>query len=136
MGISAQTVPLNRATLDHVGATASLACAVHCVAVALLLGGMPAASTLAAPWVDWAFLGVSTGIGLLALVPGYRRHGRRVPLALFAIGLAILLSVRALQLPPSIGELTLVSLAAGALVLAHWKNRGALHQCACGPHHH
>ncbi len=136
MGISAPTLPHSRATLDHVGVTASLACAVHCVVVALLLGAMPAASLLAAPWIDWAFLALSTGIGLLALVPGYRRHGQRAPLALFAAGIVLLLSVRGMHLPPSALELVLVATAAGALVLAHWKNRGALHRCACGPQHH
>ena len=136
MGISAPTIPHPRASLDYVGVTASLACAAHCVVVALLLGLMPAASMMAAPWIDWAFLALSAGIGLVALVPGFRRHGQRAPLTLFGVGLAILLVVRALQLPPTLLELLLVAAAASSLILAHWKNRGALHRCACGPHHH
>jgi MerC mercury resistance protein len=136
MGTSAPTSSHFRPSLDAVGATASLACAVHCAVVALLLGGLPAASFFAAPWIDWAFLGASLLIGLVALVPGYRRHRQRAPLMLFSAGIALLLSLRSMQVPPSVAEMTLVVVAASLLVAAHWRNRGALHSCACGPRHH
>ncbi|MDZ7629879.1 MAG: MerC domain-containing protein [Gemmatimonadaceae bacterium] len=136
MGSSVPTSLQARPSLDAVGATASLACAVHCVAVALLLGGLPAASFLAAAWIDWVFLAASLTIGVLALVPGYRRHHRRTPLVLFVSGITVLVTLRSLQVPPSALELMLVLVAAACLVMAHWKNRGALHRCACGPQHH
>ena len=136
MGISAQTTLHIRPSLDMVGASASFACAVHCVVVALLLGVAPAASLLAAPWIDWAFLGASMLIGLVALVPGYRRHQQQIPLVLFVSGIAILITLRSLHVGPSLFEVLVVIVAATFLVLAHWKNRGALHRCACGPAHH
>jgi hypothetical protein len=138
MGISASASVTSsaRPTLDHAGVTASLVCAAHCVLVALFLGVMPAAATLAAPWIEWAFLGVSTAIGIFALVPGYRRHRQPMPLVLFGVGLVLLVSARTLHLPPSPVELLVVGLAAGAMIMAHWKNRGAVHACACGPRHH
>ena len=119
----------HRPSLDTVGATASLACAVHCAVVALLFGALPAASLLAAPWIDWAFLGASTAIGLFALVPGYRRHHLRTPLVLFTIGITILTTLRVLRVPPSIAEMIVVLFAASLLIVAHWKNRSAVHTC-------
>ncbi len=113
-----------------------MACAVHCVVVALLLGVAPAASLLAAPWIDWAFLAASVVIGLGALIPGYRRHQLQAPLMFFVAGVVMLVTLRALRVGPSILEILVVIVAATCLVLAHWKNRGALHRCACGPDHH
>lgn len=135
MGISARITP-NRPSLDLVGATASIVCAVHCVVVALLLGAMPMVSLLASSWIDWVFFAASAGIGCAALVPGFRRHRQVAPLLLFATGMLMLLVIRALAIPPSVGELVVVLLAAACIVSAHFRNRGALHACACGPKHH
>ena len=131
MGISLRTSQSNRPSLDALGATTSLVCAVHCAVVAFLLGVMPAASVLAAPWIDWVFLATSMCIGLAALVPGYRHHGEPRPLMLFVAGMSLLISIRALSLAPSPGELLVVLLAATCLVGAHWRNRVALRRCPC-----
>ncbi len=135
MGISAHPKPA-KLSLDAVGVTTSLVCAVHCAVVALMLGALPAMSLFAAPWVDWVFLSISIGVGVFALVPGYRRHRLLTPLVLFATGIAILLIMRLMRIPPSLLELGVVGAAAVLLVTAHWKNRGALHRCQCGPKHH
>ncbi len=126
-----------RPNLDTMGATASFVCAVHCMVVALLLGVMPTLAFLAASWIEWAFLAASTAIGLFALVPGYRRHRARTPLALFTLGIAVLATLRALLVPPSLLELTAAVTAALCLISAHWINRGALHRCdRCDPIDH
>jgi MerC mercury resistance protein len=135
MATSAQPAPA-RVSLDVVGATTSLACAIHCAVVALALGMTPIASLIAASWIEWAFLAASAAIGVFALVPGYRRHGLRTPLALFALGIALLVTLRALRVPASVLEMLVVVVAAGCLISAHWMNRGATHRCACGPLHH
>lgn len=133
---SSVDIPLVRPNLDTLGASASLVCALHCAVVALFLGVTPVASYLAASWVDWAFLLVSAAVGLSALVPGHRRHGLRRPLTLFAVGMFLLVALRLLRAAPSLPEMTVVAVAAGCLIAAHWINRGALHRCACGPLHH
>ncbi|MCC7054157.1 MAG: MerC domain-containing protein [Gemmatimonadaceae bacterium] len=126
-----------RPSLDVVGATASLACAVHCAVVAVFLGAMPAAASfLAAPWIEWIFLAASTLIGLASLLPGYRSHGLKTPLLLFTAGIAMLAVLRATHASPSLAEMLVVIVAAGCLVSAHWQNRGAMHRCRCGPAHH
>lgn len=136
MGISLPPLQANKPSLDAVGATASFACAVHCAVVAIFLGATPAISMLAATWVDWAFLGLSAAIGFAALVPGYRLHGLRRPLALFTFGIALLITLRVLHAGPSVPEMLTVAVAASCLIAAHWINRGARHRCACGPLHH
>jgi hypothetical protein len=141
MGISVPAAPSRRISLDSLGVTASVACAVHCVVVALAMGVLPVASRYAAPWfaspwIEWVFLAVSVAIGLAALVPGYARHELTAPLRLFACGVSILVALRALQVQPSLFEMAWVLVAAACVVTAHWKNRGALHRCSCGPAHH
>jgi MerC mercury resistance protein len=137
MGITYRTTQPSRSSLDVMGATASLACAVHCAVVALFLGALPAAaSVLGATWIEWVFLTASTMLGLAALVPGYRMHRWWAPLGLFAVGIVILVTLRAVQAAPSFGEMLLVVIAAVCLIAAHWQNRGAMHRCACGPAHH
>ena len=125
--------PQARLTLDVMGAMASFACAVHCAAVALLLGVLPAISVFSALWIDWAFLGLSALLGATALGPGFRRHRLRTPLVLFTVGIGILALTRVLHLEP---EMLLVLVAAACLIAAHWRNRTALHRCACAVQAH
>jgi MerC mercury resistance protein len=122
-------------SLDAVGATTSVVCAVHCAIVALFLGAAPAIPILAASWVDWAFLAVSAAVGLASLIPGYRLHRARRPLALFALGIALLLVLRLLHVRASLGEMAVVIVAASSLIAAHWINRGATTRCICGQQH-
>lgn len=110
-------------------------CAVHCAIAALFLGIVPALSFFAAPWVDWAFFAISAVIGLAALVPGYRLHRTGRPLALFALGMTLLLILRLLRIRASLSEMAVVTVAASSLIAAHWINRGATHRCICGRDH-
>jgi len=129
MTVPARTSDAQHSSLDVVGATASFVCAMHCAAVTLLLGVAPALEIVAQPWLEWLFLSASMFIGLLALVPGYRQHRRPLPLTLFTGGIAILLITRLLHVPPSMFEVSLVLVAASALITAHWQNRRELRSC-------
>ena len=127
--------PQSKPSLDTVGATASFVCAVHCAVVALFIGAAPAVTFLAASWVEWAFLATSAVVGIASLVPGYRLHGLRRPLALFTVGMTLLITLRVMHAKPSVTEMTAVAFAAGCLIAAHWINRVARHRCTCGPLH-
>ena len=129
MTVPAHSSDAQHRSLDIVGATASFVCAVHCAGVTLLLGVAPALEIVAQPWLEWLFLSASMLVGLLALVPGYRQHRRPLPLALFTGGIAILLITRLLHVPPSMLELSLVLVAASALITAHWHNQRELRSC-------
>lgn len=135
MAIPVRPSYVTERSLDIVGATASVVCAVHCAGVALLLGIAPALEIVSQPWVDWLFLGASMLVGLLALVPGFRQHRQPMPLLLFTGGITILCMARLLRMPPSTLELTIVLVAASALITAHWRNRGELRSCSCSARH-
>src|SRR5262245_55807031 len=73
----------------NLGAAASLACAVHCAAMPLLLSLLPLVglSCLAKEQTEWALICLSLGLGSLSLLPSYaRKHRRLRPLLLFAFG--------------------------------------------------
>lgn len=130
--------PTGRPSLDTLGATASIVCAVHCVAVALLLGAMPALGLLADPRIEWGFLFLSTGVGVLALVPAYGHHHRVAPLLAFAAGILVLATAHAIAPVTAWLEVALVVAGASCLVLAHWTNRRLVtaHTCVVPGHRH
>ena len=130
--------PTGRPSLDTFGATASIACAIHCVVVALLLGAMPALGLLADPRIEWGFLFLSAGIGVVALVPAYGHHHRVAPLLAFAAGIVILATARALAPLAAWAEVAVVVVGASCLVWAHWTNRRLVtaHTCAVPGHRH
>jgi hypothetical protein len=91
--LSAVAAPADRsAFLDAVGATASLACAVHCAATPLALTLLPFAGLtfLADERIEWALVGLSTLLGLASLCLGYRLHRSRQGVAVLAVGVALL----------------------------------------------
>jgi MerC mercury resistance protein len=82
--------------LDPPGAAASLACAVHCAAMPLLVSLLPLVglSFLAKEQTEWALVGLSLGLEILSLLPSYtRKHRRRRPLLLFAFGASLIIAV-------------------------------------------
>jgi hypothetical protein len=119
----------HKGTLDTLGATASIVCAVHCAVVALALGLLPVLGFLSNPWIDVAFLCVSAVIGAVSLVPSWLHHHQREPLHYFVLGILLLLIARLLSANIRI-ELIFVLLGAGFVVRAHWMNRSLLKSCA------
>lgn len=130
--------PTGRPALDTIGATASIVCAVHCVLVALAMGALPALGLIADPRIEWGFLALSAGIGIAALVPAYGHHRRRAPLAIFAVGIAVLLGTRLAGVSAPLLEAALVVAGASCLVWAHWRNRRLVvaHTCHVPGHRH
>lgn len=108
--------------LDRLGAGISLACAVHCLIMPLLLGMMASAATVEHwnHWLEGLIIVGSAAIGLTAAVHGYRRHGDRWVPGVVAIGAAALLAGH--WLTPAALELPLV--VGGGLLLAgaHLRN--------------
>lgn len=77
---------------DRLGALAGLACAVHCILVGLAIGAISVIGIelLHNRWTDWAFLGASVLIGIMAAWAGHRRHGSWLPSFLFALGVLLI----------------------------------------------
>ena len=64
--------------VDGVGATVSFACAVHCVAMPLLLASLPLLGLgfLATRGFEAGMIGIAFMLALVSLTWGLRRHGR------------------------------------------------------------
>lgn len=77
---------------DRVGATASFLCAIHCAALPFVLAILPllGLSFLADHTFERGFVLFASSLALFALVNGYRRHHRSLPLRLALPGLTLL----------------------------------------------
>jgi hypothetical protein len=121
--------------LDVVGCIASIACAVHCIALPVLLVAYPVLPlrALHEPWAEWAFVLLSLILGVWSFGPTTASREGRAPLALFLAGGATLLAVRTL-VPEHAPQLERIGLVTGAMLLvsAHLVNRARVrHRCAC-----
>jgi hypothetical protein len=78
---------------DRVGALASFLCAIHCAALPFVLAILPllGLSFLADHAFERGFVLFASALALVALVNGYRRHHRSLPLRLALPGLTLLI---------------------------------------------
>ena len=78
---------------DRVGATASFLCAIHCAALPFVLALLPfiGLQFLADHRFERGFVFFACALALFALITGYRRHQRPLPLMLAIPGLLLLI---------------------------------------------
>ena len=123
--------------LDRLGAAASLACAVHCAAMPLLIGLLPLVglSFLGDKQTEIALAGLSIGVGILSLIPSYaRKHRQWRPLLLFISGAGLIIAVKLLTEEGSRLEAPAMVLGALLIACAHIINRRLCRSCAvCHP---
>ena len=111
--------------LDRVGVVTSLACAVHCAVMPLVIGLLPlvGASVFSSPQTEWIFVVTSFTVGISSLVPAYlRKHKRARPILLFIIGLSLILIAR-LALDELRAELPFVITGGNVVISTHVINR-------------
>ena len=79
-------------TADHIGAAASLLCAVHCAALPFVLALLPALGLgfLANHGFERAFIACASALAVTMAVHGYRRHRAARVFALLVPGLLML----------------------------------------------
>lgn len=94
-----RTVQPTRVDLDKAGATASLACAVHCALMPLVVTLLPLVGLgfLADERMEWGLLGLSALLGSSSLALGYREHRKRQALLILSLGLTALVTGRLLE---------------------------------------
>jgi hypothetical protein len=115
-------------TLDVLGTLLSLLCALHCLAMPLLLLALP---FMAEHGFERGLLTAIGGVALVAIGGGVLVHRRFVALAPFLVGFAALVVAQLLGAHTSSG--LLFSLAASLLlVTAHWLNARTC-RAACEP---
>lgn len=79
---------------DRIGSISSAVCAVHCVLTAAAFATLSALGMgfFKNKAIDYTFLAIAIGVGGLAAWQGFRRHRQGWVVALFAIGLGLLLA--------------------------------------------
>ena len=126
-----------RDRLDWLGAAASLACAVHCAAMPLLVSLLPLVrlSFLAKEQTEWALICLSLGLGSLSLLPSYARKHRRLRLLLlFAFGGSLIITALLSAEEGTRLEAPAMTLGALMIACAHMVNRRLCRSCvACHP---
>ena len=128
---------LKRINLDALGIGASLACAVHCALLPLLLTVLPLLGShmLENKKLEYGLLSFSFLIGCASLGRGYFRYHRRMaPLLIFAAGFILLVAGHFLAEGSSWGPVIIFPGAAG-ITGAHILNMRRCKQCATHKHH-
>lgn len=120
---------------DRIGATASLLCAVHCAVLPFVLALLPLLGLgfLAGHAFERGFVLFAATLASVALVHGYRRHRRRLPLLLAVPGLILLVAGICVDLDTAITLHTLMVTSGGTLVAcAHLVNLRLTHVATNG----
>ena len=80
---------------DALGITTSVACAVHCAVLPLLLSSLPVFGfdIIQNDFFEYAMIILAFAVGVYALSHGFRKHHQRfLPLTIFTIGILFLLA--------------------------------------------
>lgn len=103
---------------DGAAIGASLLCLLHCIGLPILFAMLPALGSVGLPsseWLHLVLLLTAVPLSAVALIGGYRAHGRVVPLAMGVAGLVALASGLAFASVPAAETVFTV---AGSLALA------------------
>jgi len=83
-----------RINYDALGIAASVACAIHCAILPLLLSSLPlfGINIINNPSFEFLMIGLAFLIGVYSLWHGYRKHHHKFyPVLMFATGMALML---------------------------------------------
>lgn len=115
-----------RDRFDRAGIYLSGLCVLHCVLGIVIVSGLGlGGGILLAPEVHRIGLALAVVIGAIALGAGFARHGRSAPMALGAIGLALMAA--ALAAGHGVGEAVLTVAGVSLVAAAHLWNLRAAH---------
>ena len=121
-----------RLLLDFLGMSASALCAMHCLALPLLLAGSSLGGWqfLTSELYETLFLVFAAFIAAVALYPAYRRHQDRKPLTLAITGLLLLFFSHILghELNNYWAEAAGAAFGGLLLVAAHFSNYRLVHK--------
>jgi hypothetical protein len=116
---------------EKVGVFLSLLCAIHCLALPLILFAAPylASSIAFSPLAEWVLVIGSFGMALLLLWQDFRKH--RKPMPLYFLGLAVLIKLVDMLVGMKSIE-WIFGLSLGIFItLAYWFNYKHKTACTC-----
>jgi hypothetical protein len=88
-----ETQSATRTLFDRIGISASLLCAIHCIAAPFMLLLLPAAGSIwVHPAVHWILALLVVPLALWVLFNGYRKHGNRLTLVAATSGALLILA--------------------------------------------
>ena len=120
---------------DGLGIATSLACAVHCALLPLVLTSLPlfGINIIHNGIFEWGMISIAFGVGVYALLHGYRTHHKNfLPVALFSAGFAFLIT-KQFFLPY---ELYFLLPAVVLIISAHYLNYRLCRKSKCSSPHH
>jgi hypothetical protein len=127
---------LKRMSLDTIGIGASLACAIHCALLPLLITVLPllGSTILENEKLEYGLLSLSFLVGCLSLGRGYfRLHRRLAPLLIFTAGFALLLGGHFMD-AGGYWEPVIIFIGAAGVTGAHILNLRRCKQCTVHKH--
>ena len=120
------------AFLDRFGTTASLACAIHCALMPLVITLLPliGLSFLADERVEWGLLALSAAVGTSSLCLGFREHKSRRALTILSVGIGLVTLGRILE-TRHLGLWGVPAVVLGGVIIAgaHLLNRYLCQKC-------
>jgi len=120
---------------DSLGIATSLACAVHCIVLPLLLTSLPlfGINIIHNGVFEWGMISFAFCIGVYALLHGYRTHHRNfLPVKLFTAGFALLVTKQFFLKY----EIYFLVPAVILIISAHWYNYRLCRRSKCSSPHH
>lgn len=118
--------------LDNTGATVSWLCVVHCLTMPMAVSVLPliGLSFLADERLEWLFIGASSLIAALSLLPTYFRWHKKIrTLFLFAFGLTLVLLAQKFFDDDWRYQIPLLMFGAGMITTSHLVNRRLCRVC-------
>jgi hypothetical protein len=120
---------------DIIGIATSLACAIHCALLPLVMTSLPlfGMNIIHNMIFEWSMIGLAFLVGIYALVHGYIKHHRSfLPVLLFSAGFALLLLKQFFHQ----FQYWLLAPAVLLIISAHYYNYRLCHKSKCSSPHH
>ena len=120
---------------DAMGIATSVACAIHCALLPVLLTTLPilGVNIIHNLFFEWGMIILAFLVGSYSLLHGFIKHHRSyLPVIVFSIGF-IFLVLKQFVLPY---EYLLLAIAVTLIITAHYYNYRLCHQSKCASPHH
>lgn len=120
---------------DGLGIITSIACAIHCAVLPLILSTLPlfGINIIHNPYFEWGMILIALFVGTYSLYHGYARHHHSItPILLFISGMAFLFAKQVFHSY----ETYLLIPAVILIVTAHYHNYRLCHRSKCSSPHH